>query len=133
MCGGKYQTTRRKLRRSLGAERSWLCSTQYAPQYFDAHCSIYGFKYSLHFEREEEHRQSEKRASPTEKKTGSLQREARNLEVFTDLDIPVETTRELFRRQAVVNAGVLFRLRNRSNGKFETQEFKYDNASSYLR
>ena len=40
----------------------------------------------------------------------------------------MEYYRETLRRQAVVNAGVLFVLRNEVDGKFETEEFKYDNG-----
>ena len=62
------------------------------------------------------------------KKTGSTFRWKPDIEVFTDIDIPLEYYRETLRRQAVVNAGVLFVLRNEVDGKFETEEFKYDNG-----
>ena len=63
------------------------------------------------------------------KKTGTLIRWKPDLEVFTDIDIPLEHYRETLRRQAVVNAGVTFRLRNEvAAGKFETEDFLYQNG-----
>ena len=70
------------------------------------------------------------KVEPTDrKKTGTDIRWRPDLEVFTDIDIPVEYYRETLRRQAVVNAGVTFRLRNEvAQGKFETQDFLYENG-----
>ena len=62
------------------------------------------------------------------KKTGSTFRWKPDLEVFTDIDIPVEYYLDVMKRQAVVNAGVTFRFRNQVGGKFETTDFRYDNG-----
>jgi DNA gyrase subunit B len=48
--------------------------------------------------------------------------------VFTDIDIPVEYFQDVMRRQAVVNAGVTFRFRNQTGGKFETTEYRYEHG-----
>ena len=50
------------------------------------------------------------------------------LEVFTDIDIPVEYYLDTLKRQAVVNAGVTFRFRNQVGSKFETTEFCYEHG-----
>ena len=55
--------------------------------------------------------------------------------MFTDIDIPVDYYRDVMRRQAVVNAGVTFRLKNETAaGKFETEEFVYEHGiEDYIR
>ena len=58
------------------------------------------------------------------KKTGTDIRWRPDLEVFTDIDIPLDYYTATLKRQAVVNAGVTFRLRNEiSQGKFEHHGF----------
>ena len=52
-----------------------------------------------------------------------------DLQVFTDIDVPVEYYLDILKRQAVVNAGITFRLRNEvAAGKFETTDFCYENG-----
>ena len=55
--------------------------------------------------------------------------------MFTDIDIPADYYRDVMKRQAVVNAGVTFRLKNETAaGKFETEEFVYENGiEDYIR
>ena len=50
--------------------------------------------------------------------------------MFTDIDIPLEYYTETLKRQAVVNAGVTFRLRERDSwaASFETTDFLYENG-----
>ena len=48
--------------------------------------------------------------------------------MFTDINIPVEYYLDTLKRQAVVNAGVTFRFRNQTGGKFETTEFRYEHG-----
>ncbi len=69
------------------------------------------------------------------RKTGTRTRWLPDLEVFTDINIPPEYFSGIMRRQAVVNAGVTFRLRVEiSAGKFETEEFFYENGiADYVR
>lgn len=63
-----------------------------------------------------------------QKKTGSRIRWKPDLDVFTDIDIPVEYYTEVLKRQAVVNAGLLFVFRNQVGKSFETQDFCYENG-----
>ncbi|NCC67248.1 MAG: DNA topoisomerase [Clostridia bacterium] len=126
--GGKYSNDEgENYEYSLGLNGLGSCATQYASEYFDATVYRDGFKYTLHFEKGENIGNLKKEPADR-KKTGSTFHWRPDLEVFTDIDIPVEYYTETLRRQAVVNAGVLFRFRNQINGKFETQEFKYDNG-----
>ncbi len=113
---------------SLGLNGLGSCATQYASAYFDAVIHRDGFRYTLHFEKGENIGGLTK--EPTDrKKTGSCFRWLPDLEVFTDINIPVEYYLDVLKRQAVVNAGVTFRFRNQIGvNRFETTDFKYENG-----
>mgnify|MGYP001661514422 FL=1 len=86
-----------------------------------------GFEYTLHFEKGE-NVGGLKKEPYSGKKTGSRFRWKPDLDVFTDINIPVEYYTDVLKRQAVVNAGVTFRFRNQVGGKFETTDFQYENG-----
>ena len=113
---------------SLGLNGLGSCATQYASEYFDATIYRDGSKYTLHFEKGENIGGLHKEPTDRGRKTGSTFRWKPDLEVFTDIDIPVEYYLDVMKRQAVVNAGVTFRFRNQTGGKFETTDFRYDNG-----
>ncbi|HIT25210.1 MAG TPA: DNA topoisomerase [Candidatus Enterenecus avicola] len=126
--GGKYKNgDGDNYEYSLGLNGLGSCATQYASRYFDATIYRDGFKYTLHFERGELVGEMGKEPADR-KKTGSKFRWLPDLDVFTDIDIPLEYYTDTLKRQAVVNAGVTFRLRNQVGGKFETTDFKYENG-----
>lgn len=126
--GGKYNTNDGdNYEYSLGLNGLGSCATQYASEYFDAVIHRDGLEYTLHFEKGENIGGLQK-APYSGKKTGSKFRWKPDLEVFTDIDIPVDYYRDVLKRQAVVNAGVTFRFRNQAGGKFETTEFRYENG-----
>lgn len=129
--GGKYQNDEgENYEFSLGLNGLGSCATQYASEFLDAVIYRDGNKYGLHFERGE-NIGGLKTEPADRKKTGSRFHWRPDLEVFTDIEIPREFYRETLRRQAVVNAGILFRLRwQGENGKIETEDFKYDNGIS---
>ena len=112
---------------SLGLNGLGSCATQYASEYFDAVIHRDGFEYSLHFEKGE-NVGGLKKEPYSGRKTGSRFHWKPDLEVFTDINIPVEYYLDVMKRQAVVNAGVTFRFRNQVGAKFETTEFKYENG-----
>ena len=124
--GGKYDNNAGgDYEYSLGLNGLGACATQYSSEFFDAVIRRDGFKYTLHFEKGEI--VGEMKKEPTDrKKTGSSFRWKPDLEVFTDIRIPVEYYLDVIKRQAVVNAGVTFRFRNEVGGKFETTEFCYE-------
>ena len=126
--GGKYNNLEGdNYEYSLGLNGLGPCATQYASEYFDALIHRDGFEYSLHFEKGENIGGLQK-APWSGKKTGSRFRWKPDLDVFTDINIPVEFFLDVLKRQAVVNAGVTFRFRNQVNGKFETTDFQYQNG-----
>ena len=135
--GGKYDNENSEnYEFSLGLNGLGSCATQYASRYMDVTVWREGREYRLHFERGEIAGQLESTELTTNKKrTGTTIRWLPDLEVFTDIAVPLEYYQDVMKRQAVVNAGVTFRLRNETvPGKFETQEFLYENGiADYIR
>ena len=127
--GGKYGGDGDNYEYSLGLNGLGSCATQYASEYFDASVWRDGFKYTLHFEKGENVGGLHKEPTDRGKKTGSIFRWKPDLEVFTDIDIPVDYSTDVMKRQAVVNAGVTFRFREETSaGRFSTTDFRYDNG-----
>ena len=127
--GGKYDNENSdNYEYSLGLNGLGSCATQYASRYMDVTVCRDGKEYRLHFERGEI--AGEMRVTELKRRhTGSTIRWLPDLEVFTDIDIPADYYREGLRRQAVVNAGVTFRLRCEvAPGKFETEDFLYEHG-----
>ncbi len=126
--GGKYdQDSGENYEYSLGLNGLGSCATQYASAYFDATIYRDQKKYTLHFERGENVGGLHSEDAPRHK-TGSKFRWLPDLDVFTDIDIPLSYYQDVLKRQAVVNAGVTFRLRNQVGGKFEITDFRYENG-----
>ena len=128
--GGKYNNDQGdNYEYSLGLNGLGSCATQYASEYFDATIRRDGFKYTLHFEKGENIGGLNKEPTDRGRKTGSTFRWKPDLDVFTDIDIPLEYYQDVMKRQAVVNAGITFKLRNEiSSGKFESFEYRYENG-----
>ena len=135
--GGKYDNENSEnYEFSLGLNGLGSCATQYASRYMDVTVYREGKEYRLHFERGEIVGQLESTELTTNKKrTGTTIRWLPDLELFTDIAVPLDYYQDVMKRQAVVNAGVTFRLRNETApGKFDTQEFLYANGiSDYIR
>ena len=135
--GGKYDNENSEnYEFSLGLNGLGSCATQYASRYMDVTVYREGKEYRLHFERGEIVGQLESTELTTNKRrTGTTIRWLPDLEVFTDIAVPLDYYQDVMKRQAVVNAGVTFRLRNETApGKFDTQEFLYANGiSDYIR
>ena len=135
--GGKYDNENSEnYEFSLGLNGLGSCATQYASRYMDVTVWRDGKEYRLHFERGEIVGKLEvSEQTGNKKRTGTTIRWLPDLDVFTDIDIPVDYYRDVMRRQAVVNAGVTFRLKNETAaGKFETEEFVYEHGiEDYIR
>ena len=126
--GGKYDADGDNYEYSLGLNGLGSCATQYASEYMDVTVWRDGKKYSLHFEKGEN--VGGLKVEPTDrgKKTGTTIRWKPDLEVFTDIAVPAEYFKDTMKRQAVVNAGVLFRFRDQQGSKFETTDFQYEHG-----
>lgn len=133
--GGKYQNNdaNGSYEFSLGLNGLGSCATQYSSEYFDVEIIRDGFQYNLHFEKGEN--VGGLRKEPTASKaTGSRQHWKPDLDVFTDIDIPVDYFKEILNRQAVVNKGLVFVFRNQTESGFETSEFVYqDGITDYVK
>lgn len=110
---------------SLGLNGLGLCSTQYSSEYMDVEIYYNGFKFNLHFEKGENIGGLTKTAAKTAE-TGSIIHWKPDLEVFTDIGIPLSYYTETIKRQAIVNAGLLFELYDEESG--ETFSFIYENG-----
>ena len=113
---------------SLGLNGLGLCATQYASEYMDAEIHRDGYCYTLHFEKGENIGGLHK--EPYNKRdTGSRIRWKPDIQVFTDINIPRDWFVSTMKRQAIVNDGVHFLLKEETaGGKFNTTEFCYQNG-----
>ena len=126
--GGKYENEEgESYEYSLGLNGLGACATQYASEYMDVTVWRDGSRYDLRFEKGEIVG-ALKKAPADRKKTGTTHRWKPDLAVFTDTDIPEEWFRQTLRRQAVVNAGVTFRLRIQHGSRFETTDYVYEHG-----
>ena len=130
--GGKYKNADGgDYEYSLGLNGLGSCATQYASEYMDVTVWRDGNKYQLHFKKGKVcgKKGQELIIEPTDrKKTGTLIRWRPDREVFTEIDVPVEYFEDVLHRQAVVNAGVTFRLRVQRGAKFDTKDYRYENG-----
>ena len=128
--GGKYDASGNSYEYSLGTNGLGVFATQASSRYMDVTVWREGKEYRLHFERGEIVGKLEvTELTANKRRTGTCTRWLPDLDVFTDIQIPVEYFRDVMKRQAVVNAGVTFRFRNQlENGKFETEDFYYENG-----
>ena len=126
--GGKYNTNEgESYEFSLGLNGLGACATQYSSEYMDVEVHRDGFCYTLHFEHGENVGGLTK--EPYAKRdTGTRIRWKPDLEVFTDIAVPIDYFRDAIRRQAIVNPNLLFVLRDQKGRSFETEEFVYENG-----
>lgn len=126
--GGKYDNGGDNYEFSLGLNGLGLCATQYASEYMDAEIHTDGYKYTLHFEKGE-NIGGLKKEEYEKKDTGTRIKWKPDLEVFTDINIPIEYFKDTIKRQAIVNDGVKFILKDQTTAsKFETFEFCYNDG-----
>ncbi|MDO4153685.1 MAG: toprim domain-containing protein [Clostridia bacterium] len=127
--GGKYNTNNGgSYEYSLGLNGLGLCSTQYASEYMEAEVHKNGTRYFMHFK--EGNPDGDLVKEPYNKRdTGSRIHWKPDLKVFTDIDIPLSYYQETMKRQAVVNEGVRFILKDQVSGNtFDTYEYLYENG-----
>jgi len=126
--GGKYDNGGDNYEFSLGLNGLGLCATQYASEYMEAEIHTDGFKYTLHFEKGK-NIGGLKKEKYDKKDTGTRIKWKPDLDVFTDINIPIEYFQETIKRQAIVNDGVKFILKNQTSAsKFETFEYCYNDG-----
>jgi len=121
--GGKYNNiSGDHYEFSLGLNGLGACATQYASEYFDVSVVRDGFRYDLHFEKGNNIGGLTK-TPVRHKQTGTTQKWRPDRDVFTDIMIPLDYFQQTLKRQAIVNAGVTFRLYDEASGT--TEDFYY--------
>lgn len=128
--GGKYNTNEgESYEYSLGLNGLGACATQYSSEYMEVEVCRDGFKYNLSFSKGENIGGLTK--EPTNRKqTGSKTKWRPDLDVFTDIAIPAEFFRDILKRQAVVNKGLVFEFKLETTEGFTTEDFLYQNGIS---
>lgn len=127
--GSKYNTNNGgTYEYSLGLNGLGLCATQYASEYMEAEIHKNGFCYKMSFAHGEPVGELQK--EPYSKRdTGTRIRWKPDLQVFTDINIPLEYYQETIKRQSVVNEGVKFILKEQvGTNAFEKYEYSYENG-----
>lgn len=122
--GGKYEAEG-NYEYSLGLNGLGACATQYASQYMDVEVKRDGFIYNLHFEKGSNvGGLSKLEVKGTDTYTSIKFRP--DLEVFADIDIPLEFYQDTLKKQAVTNKNLKFILVDEeSDSKFE---YYYENG-----
>ncbi|MDR0818773.1 MAG: DNA topoisomerase, partial [Oscillospiraceae bacterium] len=125
--GGKYANdVGENYEYSLGLNGLGSCATQYASEYMNVVVRRDGNTYTLRFEKGENVGGLQTEPSNT-KKTGTYIHWKPDVEVFTEIDVPLEYFTETIKKQAVVNKGISFILKNEIEpGKFDELTFLYE-------
>ena len=127
--GGKYDNAAGdNYEYSLGLNGLGACATQYASAFMDVTVRRDGKRYNLHFEKGETWWGRCRWPPPTGKRRAPPSRWLPDLEVFTEIDIPTEYFTDVLHRQAVVNAGIVFRFRDQGEKGFAETVFAYENG-----
>lgn len=132
--GGKYSNNSgENYEYSLGLNGLGTCATQYSSSFMEATVVRDGKKYVMNFEKGSP--KGELQTEPTRsKQTGTTIRWRPDMEVFTDINIPLEYYQDVLKKQAVVNAGLKFILYNQTAEGWEMFEFLYENGiTDYVR
>ena len=105
--GGKYNNNSSgDYEYSLGLNGLGSCATQYSSEYMDVTVYKDGYKYDLHFEKG--YNKGGLKKEPFQyKQSGTIQKWKPDLDVFTDINIPLEYFQTVLKKQAVVNAVVV--------------------------
>ena len=124
--GGKYNNNSgENYEFSLGLNGLGACATQYSSEYKDTVIFRDGFKYTLHFEKGENISGLVKEET-VKKSTGTDIKWKPDKEVFTDINIPSEYFKDILKKQAIVNAGLIFEYYDEEADEHET--FVYENG-----
>ena len=124
--GGKYNNNSgENYEFSLGLNGLGACATQYSSEYMDTVIFRDGFKYTLHFEKGENISGLVKEET-VQKSTGTDIKWKPDKEVFTDINIPSEYFKDILKKQAIVNAGLIFEYYDEEADEHET--FVYENG-----
>ncbi|SHH00983.1 DNA gyrase/topoisomerase IV subunit B [Tepidibacter thalassicus] len=124
--GGKYKNNSgENYEFSLGLNGLGSCATQYSSEYMDVIVFRDGYKYELHFEKGENIGGLKKEKCKYDY-TGTIIKWKPDIDVFTDINIPLEYYKDILKKQAIVNAGLKFKLYDEELD--ESYEYLYENG-----
>lgn len=116
--GGKYQNnTAEHYEYSLGLNGLGACATQYSSEFMEVTVWRDEKQYELFFEKGENVRGGLQVSSAPQHPTGTVTRWRPDLDVFTDIHIPLGYYQDVLKKQAVVNAGLRFELLDEFSGE----------------
>ncbi|MDP4180447.1 MAG: toprim domain-containing protein [Bacillota bacterium] len=126
--GGKYKNNSgENYEFSLGLNGLGSCATQYSSEYMDVTVYRDGYKYELHFEKGENIGGLKKEKFNHESAgTGTSIKWKPDLDVFTDISIPSDYYKNVLKKQAVVNSGIVFKYYDQESD--ESIEYCYENG-----
>lgn len=125
--GGKYGEGSGNYDFSLGLNGLGLCATQYSSEWMTADIYRDGMHYHLDFKKGE-NVGGLKKEPFTGRRTGSVIRWKPDTDVFTDINVPADTFKDMLRRQAVVNDGVTLVFNDRTGERAEKIEYFYEHG-----
>ncbi len=132
--GGKYNNNSSSgaYEFSLGLNGLGACATQYSSEFMEVHS--FDGKNVSHMSFKKGEPAGELEVRPLEKKerrTGTVTFWKPDIEVFTSISIPKEYFETVLEKQAVVNAGLRFRLKyEKADGTFEESDYVYPGGIS---
>ena len=115
--GGKYNNNASgDYEFSLGLNGLGACATQYASEFFEVTVFRDHTKYEMGFKKGVP--VTELMQEPYRfRRTGTIQRWKPDTEVFTEIIIPLESFKEIIKRQSVINSGIEFILKDAESGE----------------
>ena len=115
--GGKYNNNSSgDYEFSLGLNGLGACATQYASEFFQVTVFRDHTKYEMGFKKGVP--VTELMQEPYRfKRTGTIQRWKPDTEVFTEIIIPLDTFKQIIKRQSVINSGIEFILKDAESGE----------------
>ena len=137
--GGKYNNDQANpYEFSLGLNGLGLCATQYSSEYMEAEIYNGEYRYDIAFKKGypiESEKEKVLVKNFSKHKSGTRIKWRPDMEVFTDINIPITYFQNVLKKQAVSNAGLTFLLKHQNpvTKEFEEETFLYPNGiADYL-
>ncbi len=125
--GGKYNNNNADVYEySLGLNGLGLCATQYSSEYMDVIVHRDGYEYRLQFKKGNLIEGGFTKEEKNYRSTGSNIKWRPDLDVFKDIDIPIDFFKDVLKKQSIVNPGIKFVFRDEESDV--VLEYIYENG-----